>query len=313
MELANRLRKRQKHLRKWARRNGITCYRLYEKDIPEFPLIVDWYDGEVVVWLFDRSRSDTLTEIDNWRKLALAEVSAGLDVLPDHIFAKERFRQRGLTGQYKRIDQFGQTRIIEEQGLKFEVNLSDYLDTGIFLDHRNTRHLIRQQAKEKRVLNLFAYTGSFTCYAIDGGATHTTTVDISRTYCNWAIRNLGHNNFALNDNHRILRKDCLQYLREAARRHEQYDIIVCDPPTFSNSKSMEVTSFAIERDYPSLIRACVKLLAADGTLYFSNNARRFKLDQSTLPSNLNICELTPDTIPEDFRNQRIHRCWQITG
>ncbi len=311
MELANRLKKRQKHLRRWAGRNGITCYRLYEKDIPDFPLIVDWYDGEVVVWIFDRSRDNTPADINTWRELALTEIRAGLDVQQNQIFAKERFRRRGLTGQYKRIDQIGQTRIVHEQGLNFEVNLSDYLDTGLFLDHRNTRNLVRQQANGKRVLNLFAYTGSFTCYAIDGGASHTTTVDISSTYCNWAIRNLGHNGFAINDHHRLLRKDCLQYLREATKRHEQYDIIVCDPPTFSNSKRMDITSFSVERDYPALIRDCMKLLAPQGTLYFSNNARHFKLDESTLPSNLKIRELTPNTIPEDFRNQHIHRCWKM--
>ena len=147
MELANRLQKRQKHLKKWARRCGVSCYRLYDRDIPEFPLIVDWYDGEVVMWIYDRSRDTTPAEIDTWRELAIAEVQEGLAVQPKQIFAKERFRQRGLTGQYKRIDQFGQTRIIEEQGLKFEVNLSDYIDTGLFLDHRNTRDLVRQQAK----------------------------------------------------------------------------------------------------------------------------------------------------------------------
>ena len=312
MELANRLQKRQKHLKKWARRCEISCYRLYDRDIPDFPLIVDWYDGEVVLWIFDRTRDTTPADIDTWRKLAIAEIQEGLNVQFDQIFAKERFRQRGLTNQYKRIDRFGQTRIVEEQGLKFEVNLSDYIDTGLFLDHRNTRDLVRQQSAGKRLLNLFAYTGSFTCYAIDGGATHTTTVDISSTYCNWTIRNLSHNGFALNDQHRILRKDCLKYLREAAKRNEQYDIIVCDPPTFSNSKRMNAASFSVERDYSSLIFDCLNLLTPEGVLYFSNNARRFKLDEEQLPSPLAIRELTPNTIPEDFRNKRIHRCWQIS-
>ncbi|MCA9928204.1 MAG: class I SAM-dependent methyltransferase [Anaerolineales bacterium] len=312
MELANRLRKRQKHLRKWAQRQGVTCYRLYERDIPEFPLIVDWYDGEVVVWIYGRSKDETAVDHTIWCNLALADIQAGLDVQPNQIFVKERFRQQGLTNQYERVNQTGHVRIVPEQGLYFEVNLSDYLDTGLFLDHRNTRDLVRRQAAGKHVLNLFAYTGSFTCYAIDGGATHTTTVDISRTYCDWTVRNLSHNGQAVGTQHRIIQQDCLQFLREAVQRHEQYDIIICDPPTFSNSKRMNVASFAVARDYPALLRDCAKLLTPRGMIYFSNNARRFKLEQSTLSPALTIRELTPHTIPEDFRNKRIHRCWQIT-
>jgi len=313
MELANRLRKRQQHLRKWARRGGVTCYRLYERDIPEFPLIVDWYDGEVVVWIYGRSPTDTPATNTAWYELALSEIQAGLDVQPRHIFVKKRFKQSGPDSQYERVDQSGHVRVVQEQGLNFEVNLSDYLDTGLFLDHRHTRDLVRQQAAGRRVLNLFAYTGSFTCYAIAGGASRTATVDISRTYCDWAVRNLNHNGFPAGSKHRVVQQDCLQYLREAAQRREQYDLIICDPPTFSNSKRMDAASFSIERDYPSLIRDCLKLLTPGGTLYFSNNARRFKLDASTLPPTLTIRELTPQTIPEDFHNRRIHRCWEITS
>lgn len=312
MDLSNRLRKRQKHLRKWARRSNVTCYRLYERDIPDFPLIVDWYAGEVVVWVYGRSQDETPTDIAAWRTLALTEIQTGLDVQPQQIFVKERFRRQGLTGQYERIDQSGQVRIVREQGLQFEVNLSDYLDTGLFLDHRRTRALVRERAGGRRILNLFAYTGSFTCYAIAGGATRTTTVDISRTYCDWTMRNLHHNGFAPDANHRVIHQDCLQFLRAAHRRGEQYDLIICDPPTFSNSKRMDVASFSVARDHPNLIRNCLRLLSPGGELFFSNNARRFQLDKAALPPTLTIRELTPQTIPEDFRNKRIHRCWLMT-
>ncbi|MBE2198599.1 MAG: class I SAM-dependent methyltransferase [Anaerolinea sp.] len=307
--LANRLRKRQRHLRKWAVRHDVTCYRLYARDIPEYPLILDWYDGDVVVWLYERKRDETDAEADAFRDHVLGEIAAGLDITAARIFVKERARQRGAA-QYERFAQQGYTRLVAEQGLRFEVNLSDYLDTGLFLDHRQTRALVRQQADGKRVLNLFAYTGSFTCYALDGRAAATTSVDMSKTYCDWIARNLAHNGFTVNRQQRIIAQDCFQFLHEAAQRREQYDLIVCDPPTFSNSKRMQRGSFDVTRDHAELIRHCARLLAPDGALYFSANAHRFKLDTAVLP-HLAIEEITAQTIPEDFRNQRSHQCWRI--
>ncbi len=305
--LANRLRKRQRHLRKWAKRQNVTCYRLYERDIPEFPLIVDWYAGEVVVWLYARKRDETPAEEDAFRDEALAEIAAGLDLEPAQIFVKERARQRG-NWQYGRFQQSAQIRTVSEQGLRFEVNLSDYLDTGLFLDHRLTRDMVRQRARGQRVLNLFAYTGSFTCYALDGGAAAITTVDLSNTYTEWTARNMALNGFAPGPQHHLIQADCLQYLEDAARRRERYDLIVCDPPTFSNSKRMAQGSFDINRDHVWLIDACARLLASDGELFFSTNSRRFKLDEAGLPG-LTAQDITSQTIPEDFRNQRIHQCW----
>lgn len=306
--LANRLRKRQRHLRKWARRTELTCYRLYERDIPEYPLIVDWYDGEAVAWLYDRTRDETPAQAAEWRAHTLDEIEAGLDLPRSKIYVKERQIQHG-DAQYERVQQSEQVRIIAEQGLRFEVNLSDYLDTGLFLDHRITRDMVRQQSKGRRVLNLFAYTGTFTCYAMDGGARATTTVDLSATYCDWARRNLAHNGFAESTQHRVVQADCLAYLKEASERDERYDVIVCDPPTFSNSKRMDAGSFAVNRDHPALIRACLRLLIPDGQLFFSTNSRRFTLDEKALPSNLHVENITPKTIPEDFRNDKIHQCW----
>ena len=190
--LANRLQKRMRHLRKWAKRHDISCYRLYERDIPEFPLIVDWYDGEAVVWLYERASGDDEGETAVWHQDALNQIQTALNLESNQIFVKTRARQRGLQQQYERFGEQGQTRLVREQGLTFEVNLSDYLDTGLFLDHRQTRAMVRAEAGGKRVLNLFAYTGSFTVYAA-GKAKATTTVDLSKKYCGWAVRNLKHN------------------------------------------------------------------------------------------------------------------------
>ena len=310
--LSNRLQKRQRHLQKWAKRSQITCYRLYDRDMPDYPTIVDWYEGEAVVWLFGRKKDVTAVEEEAWQAHTLEEIAAGLALPLDKIFVKERFRQKGLDVQYERVAQSGAIRMVPEQGLTFEVNLSDYLDTGLFLDHRQTRQMVREQAKGKRVLNLFAYTGSFTVYAVDGGAASSDTVDLSQTYCDWAERNLQHNGVGQSASHRVIRQDCLQFLREVRRQGAQYHLIVCDPPTFSNSKRMKQASFAVQRDHPALIQDCLRLLAPGGELYFSNNAQRFKIDESVLQTAV-VTEITQQTIPEDFMNKRSHRCWLITA
>ena len=302
--LANRLQKRMRHLRKWAKRNDISCYRLYERDIPEFPLIIDWYDGEAVVWLYERGQDD-----DAWHQEALNQIQDALELKPRQIFIKTRARQRGLQQQYERFGEQGHVRLVREHGLTFEVNLSDYLDTGLFLDHRPTRAMVQAEAGGKRVLNLFAYTGSFTVYAAAGQARATTTVDLSKNYCEWASRNLQHNGFHLGKQHRILAQDCWQFLVEEKR---QYDLIICDPPTFSNSKRMARGSFAVDRDHPELIQACLDRLARGGTLIFSTNSRGFSLAKTAVPHPFTATEISQQTIPEDFRNDKIHRCWRIS-
>ncbi|VAW30814.1 23S rRNA (guanine(2445)-N(2))-methyltransferase / 23S rRNA (guanine(2069)-N(7))-methyltransferase, partial [hydrothermal vent metagenome] len=226
--LVNRLRKRQRHLRKWASRNDISCYRLYERDIPEFPLIVDWYDGEAVVWLYERKGDE---DNGTWQTEALNQIQEGLNLTPSQLFVKTRARQRGLQQQYQKYGQQKHIRLVQEQGLTFELNLSDYLDTGLFLDHRNTRKMVQMEADGKRVLNLFAYTGSFSCYTAIGGAKSTTTVDLSKKYCAWAVRNLQHNDIHVGKQHRVIAQDCWQFL---AKEKRSYDLIICDPPTFSN-------------------------------------------------------------------------------
>ncbi|MCB8979718.1 MAG: class I SAM-dependent methyltransferase [Ardenticatenaceae bacterium] len=302
--LTNRLQKRFRHLRKWANRNDISCYRLYERDIPEYPLIVDWYDGEAVVWLYERNSEDD----EAWHQDALEQIQAAFDLAPQQIFVKTRAVQRGLQQQYGRFGQEGHVRVVQEHSLNFEVNLSDYLDTGLFLDHRPTRALVREEAGGKRLLNLFAYTGSFTIYAIAGKAKATTTVDLSKNYCGWAVRNLQHNGVRESDQHRVIADDCLRFLATDKR---SYDLIVCDPPTFSNSKRMARGSFSVDRDHPELIQACLDRLARGGTLIFSTNSRSFKLDETALPRGFQARDITQQTIPEDFRDDKIHRCWRI--
>lgn len=311
--LANRLRKRYRHLRKWARRSGVTCYRLYERDIPDAPCIVDWYDGEAVVWLSSRKRDESPEQHAAWREYAIKEVCEGLELPIEKVFVKQRERQKGLN-QYERLTQNGHVRVVEENGLRFEVNLSDYVDTGLFLDHRDTRALVRDTASGKDVLNLFAYTGSFTVYASAGSARSTMTVDMSRTYCDWAARNLQLNGFSSSEagdaSHRIHQGDCLAFFADESVKNRSWDVIVCDPPTFSNSKRMTGGSFSVDRDHPWLLRQCARLLRPGGVLFFSTNSRRFKLEASALPS-FAATEITERTVPEDFRNRRIHRCWRI--
>jgi 23S rRNA (cytosine1962-C5)-methyltransferase len=311
--LGNRLAKQLKHLRGWAKAGGITCFRLYERDIPEFPAIVDWYDGDVVAWVYNRTRDDTPEKVRAFEDLCEEEILDGLQVPGARLHMKYRGRIKDRSEQYDRVDDRGVVRTVEEQGLRFEVNLSDYLDTGLFLDHRKTRSIIRHYAKGKRVLNLFAYTGSFTVYARAGGAIATTTVDMSKTYQDWTKRNLELNGFAVDGAlHRLVHADCLQFLEAGPAPGERYDYIVLDPPTFSNSKRMEADSFAVDRDWPRLVEMATRWLADDGWLYFSTNSRQLKWDDAQVPAGYVAREISERTVPDDFRNRRIHRCWTVT-
>ena len=309
--LGNRLAKQLKHLRGWAKAGGITCFRLYERDIPEFPAIVDWYDGDVVAWVYNRTRDDTPEKVRSFEDLCEEEILDGLQVPGARLHMKYRGRIADRTEQYDRVDDRGVSKVVEEQGLRFEVNLSDYLDTGLFLDHRKTRSIIRHYAKGMRVLNLFAYTGSFTVYARAGGALATTTVDMSRTYQDWTRRNLELNGFVPDESHRLVTADCLQFLEAGPAAGERYDYVVLDPPTFSNSKRMEAGSFAVDRDWPRLLSLASRFLADGGWLYFSTNSRQLRFDDALAPPGFEVREISARTVPDDFRNRRIHRCWTL--
>ncbi len=313
LQLANRLARVHRHLRKWARRTATSCYRLYEKDIPDQPLIVDWYDGAAVAWAFDRTRNEGPADEAAWLAGVAEAIRHGLELPAERVFLKRRFRQRDRQhgdGQYHRLEHQGVTRVVAENGLRFEVNLSDYLDTGLFLDHRPTRAEVRAAAAGREVLNLFAYTGSFSCAARAGGASATTTVDLSNTYLEWAARNFALNRLGADPGHQLVRADCLEYLAGTAVPAGRFDLVVLDPPTFSNSKAM-AREFAIERDHPWLLERCHRLLRPGGVLYFSSNARGFALKDGGLPP-FAIEDITERSIPEDFRNRRIHRCWRMT-
>lgn len=307
-DLANRLRKNARHWGKWARRNGIECYRVYDRDIPEFPMAIDRYGDWVHAQSF-AARWASVGDAPAATDAALAPLIAqALDVDPAHVVLKTRARQRG-TAQYGRDVSHAEAFAVQEGGLRFEVRLDAYLDTGLFLDHRQTRALVRERAAGRFVLNLFAYTGSFSVYAAAGGAARSVTVDMSQTYQRWTRRN-----FVLNDvdfkRHTLVCEDVLGFLAEAVARRARFDLIVLDPPSFSNSKRMD-TTFDVQRDHPALVRQCLALLAPDGELYFSNNRRGFRLD-ADLAREAAFEEITARTVPPDFARHRPHRCWRVT-
>ncbi len=305
-QFKDRLLKRARHLRKWPTKRGISCYRLYERDIPVIPLVVDCYGEYLHITEFDRPHDRSPAEHADWLELMATTAGKALSVPRRKIFLKHRPRQRGRS-QHERLSSNKVMAEATEGELRFLINLSDYVDTGLFLDHRLTRDLVRQEASGKRFLNLFAYTGSFSVYAADGGAESTTTVDMSNTYLDWAWDNMRINGFT-SDQHIYLRDDVLNFLRNH-ETIECYDLAVVDPPTFSNSKRM-LDIWDIQRDHVELISRVLSLMPTDGVIYFSTNFRRFKMNEAEI-NGATVREISKQTIPEDFRSKRIHRCWRI--
>ena len=303
----NRLTNRARHLRRWPTKRGITCFRLYERDIPEIPLVVDRYEDYLHMAEFERPHDRTPEEHSFWLDLMVQTAAETLEVPSQNVFMKRRERQKG-NSQYDRVAESEKLLLVQEAGLRFRVNLSDYLDTGLFLDHRITRGMVRDAAKGKRFLNLFCYTGSFTVYAAAGGAAATTSVDTSKTYLTWAEENLRLNKFS-GEQHTFVRQDAVEFIEEHPPG-EHYDLAVVDPPTFSNSKRSE-NVWDVVRDHAALLIQVLKLMPEGGVLYFSNNARRFQLDEEALTPWVTIRDITRQTIPEDFRNEKIHRCWRL--
>ncbi|MCB1757679.1 MAG: bifunctional 23S rRNA (guanine(2069)-N(7))-methyltransferase RlmK/23S rRNA (guanine(2445)-N(2))-methyltransferase RlmL, partial [Gammaproteobacteria bacterium] len=307
---ANRLRKNFKSLEKWARSEAIGCYRVYDADLPEYALAIDVYESDqryVHVQEYRAPASVDKALAAARLQAALAEIPGVLGCAPEAVRLKERRRQSG-SNQYEKLGSGGDVHIIEEYGCRFEVNLSDYLDTGIFADHRKIRQWIGKAAGGKRFLNLFAYTGTATVHAVTGGAVASTTVDMSANYLAWAERNLALNT-ADTGPHEFIRADCLAWLAEPPEG-ARYDLILLDPPTFSNSTRME-QDWDVQRDHVRLIRQAMRLLDADGLLIFSNNFRKFRLDQDKLDCYL-IDNKSRDSIPRDFsRNPKIHQCYFI--
>ncbi len=309
---ANRIRKNLKKLEKWAQQNRITCYRIYDADLPEYNVAVDLYQGGQT-WLnvqeYQPPKTISPHQADQRLAALLAELPQVLGVAREQIFLKIRKRQRH-SDQYEKQGDSGHFHAVEEGGCRLLVNFEDYLDTGLFLDHRPLRLQIQRQAQGKRFLNLFAYTGSATVHAAVGGAKSSTTVDMSHTYINWAKQNLALNTVL--GEHEFIQADCLDWLETEAGQPvpREYDLIFLDPPTFSNSKRMDGV-FDIQADHARLIANAAQLLAQDGVLYFSSNFRRFKFEAAALPG-LVAEDITALTIPEDFaRDPKIHYCWKI--
>ena len=301
---ANRLQKNLKQLGKWARREGVECYRLYDADMPEYAVAIDLYGDWVHVQEYAAPRSIDPEKAQSRLFDALAAIPQALGIDKNKVVVKRRERQSG-TKQYTRQAAQGQFMEVGEGGVKLLVNLTDYLDTGLFLDHRPLRLRIQREAAGKRFLNLFCYTATATVHAAKGGARSTTSVDLSKTYLDWARRNLSLNGYS--DKNRLEQGDVMAWL-EADRG--EYDLIFIDPPTFSNSKRMEGV-FDIQRDHVQLLDLAMARLAPGGVLYFSNNFRKFVLDES-LPARYALEEITASTLDPDFaRNGKIHRAWRL--
>lgn len=359
----NRLKKKYKELRKWARKNRISCYRLYDRDIPEIPLSLDVYEflpsdvssplecakflGEqnrrisendpsvekeieerryAVLYLYERPYEKPAEEEEIWLNLMAEKAAQVLNIKVSHIIKKERRQQKG-TSQYEKSndDSDAFTGLIQEQGQLFKINLGSYLDTGLFFDHRPLRAKVRDIAGGKRVLNLFCYTGSFSVYAASGGAKYVESLDLSNTYLAWAKDNMNLNGFTDKKKYEFTRADCMVFLQEKAvaakngklLAEDLYDLIILDPPTFSNSKATSDV-LDINRDWPQLVKDCLNILSPGGTLYFSTNSERIKFEINKIPSKTAagadfICkEITEQTIPVDFAGKKPHKAWLFT-
>ena len=348
-QFASRLTKKYRRLRKWARREDIHCYRVYDADLPDYAVSIDLFEGiarpskaagGALVpsgrWcLISEYAAPSEVDVDLARKRLLDVLAIApevLNVATNDVRIRIRTRSKGGSqyseapalsqrkGQQSQEQKVGgkhrRPKLIEEGGLVFEVNFDDYLDCGIFLDHRETRAMIRELAKRVpangRFCNLFAYTGTATCYAADGGVSRTTTVDLSKTYLDWAQRNMHHNGFT-DETHRFVQADVLSWVSDQRHKHEHYDLVFCDPPTFSNSSRMRKRSFDVQRDHTELLINISRILSPEGVCVFSCNLRSFKPDIEKLTrAGVEIEDITKQTIPEDFaRNPKVHHCYLV--
>lgn len=301
----NRLKKVYRILSKQAKQQSISCYRLYDRDIPEFPLIVDIYGQDVLVTEYRSNHHLSPEEYEDWLKDSMEVIQHVLARQPEQLHLKERKRKEDRFDQYQKTGEEKAFMQVEEGGLKFLVNLTDYLDTGLFLDHRITRQLVRHEAAGKRVLNLFCYTGSFSVYAAAGGAKEVVSIDLSNTYLSWAKENLKLNGF-LGEQYSYVRADVLQYLPTIPEA--SFDVIVLDPPTFSNSKAMK-DIFDVQQDHVGVINTCLCKLRTGGVLYFSTNARKFQLEIDQI--NGAVKEITTATVPFDFKGKLLRWCYEV--
>ena len=310
--MIHRVQKRYKHLSQWAKRQSIDYYRLYDRDIPGTPVMIDVLPDHWLVWVCDHSMQD------NAHDAFMADLSTALKSIKSvAVIIKNRQKKsggkptmgvaRGNGHDQKYRRRMDDRVVIQEGGIQFELNLTRYLDTGLFIDHRQTRALVGEMAKGKRLLNLYAYTGSFSCYALKYGANFVTSVDLNPVYGQWQERNYQLNGFS-NDRWAVVTSDVIQFLN---RHRSSYDIIVCDPPSFSQSKRKRATRFQVQDDASSLILQCWKRLKGGGKLLFSTNYRGFKFDKISLPDHAVCRELTNSMCAKDFDGKWASRCWLI--
>jgi len=327
----NRLAKVWRHVSKLAKRQGVTCYRVYDHDLPEFPFCIELYEDKV--YLAEYQRRHGLSEEDHaaWLESCVPVISGILEMPDEQIYFRERRRKAGRLDQYEKLGSGQEFFLVREAGLSFRVNLTDYLDTGLFLDHRITRGMVREEASSRRVLNLFCYTGSFSVYAVAGGASSVDSVDLSKTYLGWAEANMALNGFSgelvgtagsgctagsggsgglavtAGPGMRFIHADVLQWLDEAPSAY--YDLVVMDPPTFSNSKRMR-DFLDIQRDHAELINKALRAMAPGGVLYFSTNYRRFILERDKIIA-ASVKDITNATTPFDFQGKLARWCFKL--
>jgi 23S rRNA (cytosine1962-C5)-methyltransferase len=325
----NRLLKMWKHTGKLARRQGITCYRVYDHDLPEFPFCIELYEDKLYLAEYQRRHGMSDEEHGAWLESCVPVISEILEVPDERIFFRERRRKAGRLDQYEKLASEQEFFVVKEAGLSFRVNLTDYLDTGLFLDHRITRGMLRQEAAGKRVLNLFCYTGSFSVYAAAGGAVQVDSVDLSKTYLNWAEANMALNvppdgpvggaadgpvqdandgsAHGKNGRQRFIHADVKQWLDEVPPG--SYDLVIMDPPTFSNSKRMK-DFLDIQRDHAELINKTLRAMTTGGVLYFSTNYRKFQLETEKIMA-ASVKDITNATKPFDFQGKLFRYCYKI--
>lgn len=304
--LANRVKKRFKHLRNRFSRQSIEVFRLYDWDIPEIRAVVDWYGGHLVIGEYMRRQS-----VPEWLPLMGRAVAGALDVTAEKVHLKQRWAGRQGGQRYERLGHTDRKIVLSERDLRFLVNPNDYVDTGLFADHRDTRQMVRELAAGKDFLNLYCYTASFSCYAAKGGSRSTVSVDRSDSAIQWARENFVLNAMDLTTN-RLVQAHTFDFLKKAAREKQRFDLAVVDPPSYSTTKTRNV-AFDIAKDHPRLLKAVVGLLRPGATLFFSTNHQSFDphMDGLTVAG---VTEITASTIPEDYVSKRktIHRCWRIT-
>lgn len=307
-EFANRLLKVYKHRSKLAKRQGISCFRIYDNDLPSFPFVIEIYGDKVYVAEYKRSHGMDEATHESWLEECIKAIASTLEIDQENVYVKERKRMSHRSdNQYQKLDYGEDSFIVQENGWNFIVNLSQYLDTGLFLDHRTTRKMVGEESKGKRVLNLFSYTSSFSVYAAANGASEVVSVDLSKTYLTWSENNFKENNL-VGKNYRFIHADVKQYLKTLPTN--SFDLIVMDPPTFSNSKRMK-DILDIQRDHVELINDCLHCLSENGALYFSTNSRKFEIDRENIKA-LAIKDITKATTPFDFEGKLFRWCYKIS-